>query len=217
MNNALIIKQFDESPDEEGFARIVDNIFAKPAYVAYPYNFVDGSLIHLELRDQDPLKINPIAIQSNNEISEIFSDNLMLSESWKSISRMNRAIEFKLLGSEENPWQSAIPDPVTGNIYLFKLIMRHGIPYLDGSILIDDLLNNISFRNTESYAWFGKNTQGLELLSDKFDLLLRLKKDSCREIVFDFDDYSPEFVTEEYEVFRQYYPFNRTFGGPDND
>ena len=147
MYNALIIKQIDESPTpDERFVHIADNIFAKPTYVAYRYNFFDGNLIHLELRGQEPLIINPIPIKSNNEISEIFSDNLILSESWKSISRMDRAIEFKLLGSEENPWQSAIPDPVTGNIYLFKLIMRHGIPYLDASISIDDLLNNISFR-----------------------------------------------------------------------
>lgn len=215
MNNALIIKQFDESPDE-GFVRVVDNIFAKPAYVAYPYNFVDGSLIHLELRGMEPLKINPIPIKSNNEISEIFSNNLMLSESWNKISRMNPAIEFKLLGSE-NPWQSAIPDPVTGNIYLFKLQMRHDIPFLDSSISIDDLVEHLSFRNTGTYSWFGKDTQGLQLHSDKFDLLLRLKKDSYREILFDFDDYSPELVTEEYEVFRQHYPFNRTIGGPDND
>lgn len=217
MNNALIIKQFDESPDE-GFDRIAHNIFAKPAYVAYPYNFIDGALIHLELREQDPLQINPIPIKSSpNQISEIFADNLMLSESWKSISRMNRAIEFKLLGSEESPWQSAIPDPVTGNIYLFKLIMRHGIPYLDGSITIEDLLENISFRTTDSYAWFGSDTKGLQILSDKYDLLLRLSKGSYRELNFEFADYSPDIVSDAYKIFRQHYPFNQTVGGPDND
>ncbi|MBJ7673290.1 hypothetical protein [Weissella confusa] len=217
MNNALIIKQFDESPDN-GFSHIADNIFAKPAYVAYPYNIIDGNLIHLELRGQDPLKIHPVPIGSNENVSEIFSDNLMLVESWNKIARMTSTVEFKLLGSEESPWQSAIPDPDTGNLYLLKLAaMHHGIPYL-GTISIDDLLNNISFRNTESYAWFGSDTKVLQLFSDKYDLLLRLKKGSSfREIGFDFDSYSPELVTEEYKIFRKHYPFNRTFGGRDND
>lgn len=217
MYNALIIKQLDSPAPDEGFIHIANNIFAKPAYVSYPYNIIDGNLIHLELRGQEPLKIHPIPIKSNDNVSEIFSDNLMLVESWNKISRMTSTVEFKLLGSEESPWQSAIPDPDTGNLYLLKLVMRHGIPYLDGSITIDDLLESIAFRTTESYAWFSSDTVGLQILSDKYDLLLRLSKNSYRELNFDFAAYSPELVTEEYEVFRQHYPFNRTFGGPDND
>ncbi|TGE71047.1 hypothetical protein [Weissella confusa] len=216
MNNALIIKQFDESPDE-GFVRIADNIFAKPDYIAYPYNIIDANLIHLELRGQEPLEIHPIPIGSNEDVSEIFSDNLLLVESWNKIPRMTSTVEFKLLGSEESPWQSAIPDPDTGNLYLLKILMRHGIPYLDSSITIDDLLETISFRTTESYAWFSSDTAGLQILSDKYDLLLRLSKNSYRELNFDFAAYSPDIVSDEYKIFRQHYPFNQTMGGPDND